>query len=114
MFLVGSYPAFPPLLTFTSKRYISVALSLESPPPAVSWHPALWSPDFPLVYKYTSDYLVYSEYYFKAIDYLCQAFFKTVYVKRSDLAMFTLFRPHMHCYFNLPIFTTILFNLVDV
>ena len=29
------------------RRFISVALSLESPPPAVNWHPALWSPDFP-------------------------------------------------------------------
>ena len=28
-------------------RYISVALSLESPPPDVIRHPALWSPDFP-------------------------------------------------------------------
>ena len=29
-------------------RYISVALSWELPPPDVIWHPALWSPDFPL------------------------------------------------------------------
>ena len=43
---VGSYPAFPPLLE--NQRYISVALSLESPPPDVIRHPALWSPDFPL------------------------------------------------------------------
>ena len=34
-------------LTGKIRRYISVALSLESPPPAVSWHPALWCPDFP-------------------------------------------------------------------
>ena len=37
---VGSYPAFPPLPA-KSRRYISVALSLESPPPDVIRHPAL-------------------------------------------------------------------------
>ena len=26
----------------------SVALSVDSRPPGVTWHPALWSPDFPL------------------------------------------------------------------
>lgn len=31
----------------TGRRYISVALSLESPPPDVIRHPALRSPDFP-------------------------------------------------------------------
>ena len=34
-------------LTGSLLRFISVALSLESPPPDVIWHPALWSPDFP-------------------------------------------------------------------
>ena len=34
---VVSYTAFPPLLI--AERFISVALSLELPPPAVSWHP---------------------------------------------------------------------------
>ncbi len=34
-------------LTCKSRRYLSVALSLESPPQAVSLHPVLWSPDFP-------------------------------------------------------------------
>ena len=34
-------------LTRESGRFISVALSLESPPPAVNRHPALRSPDFP-------------------------------------------------------------------
>ena len=29
------------------RRYLSVALALESPPPAVNWHPALRCPDFP-------------------------------------------------------------------
>jgi len=32
-------------------RYVSVALSLESPPLAVSQHPALWSSDFPRVLR---------------------------------------------------------------
>ena len=43
---VVSYTAFPPLPR-NSWRFISVALSLEFPPPAVNRHPALWSPDFP-------------------------------------------------------------------
>ena len=34
-------------LTLRRRRFISVALSLESPPPAVSRHPALRCPDFP-------------------------------------------------------------------
>ena len=45
---VVSYTALPPLLLRkTKQRYISVALALESPPPDVIRHPALWSPDFP-------------------------------------------------------------------
>ncbi len=40
--LVSSYLAFPPLRPPKgASRYISVALSLESPPPAVNRHPAL-------------------------------------------------------------------------
>ena len=42
---VVSYTAFPPLPV--AWRFISVALSLESPPPDVIRHPALRSPDFP-------------------------------------------------------------------
>ena len=41
---VSSYLAFSPLPYW---RLFSVALSLESPPPDVIRHPALWSPDFP-------------------------------------------------------------------
>ena len=38
----------PRLSILTAKRrFISVALSLESPPPDVIRHPALWSSDFP-------------------------------------------------------------------
>lgn len=44
---VSSYLAFPALPGQKPGRYISVALSLESPPPAVSWHPALRCSDFP-------------------------------------------------------------------
>ncbi len=29
------------------RRYLSVALSVGSRLPGVTWHPALWSPDFP-------------------------------------------------------------------
>ena len=46
---VGSYPTFPSL-PGQAWRSISVALSLESPPPAVSRHPAGRSPDFPHSY----------------------------------------------------------------
>lgn len=46
---VVSYTALPPLPDRrTCRRYISVALSLESPPPDVIRHHALRSPDFPL------------------------------------------------------------------
>ena len=38
---VVSYTAFPPLLPGNRKRFISVALALESPPPDVIRHPAL-------------------------------------------------------------------------
>ena len=44
---VVSYTAFPPLRLQTQPRFISVALSLELPPPDVIRRPALWSPDFP-------------------------------------------------------------------
>ncbi len=43
---VSSYLAFPSLPDQV-RRYLSVALSLESPPPAVSRHPALRCSDFP-------------------------------------------------------------------
>jgi len=42
---VSSYLAFPSLPV--SGRFISVALSLESPPPGVTRHSALWCSDFP-------------------------------------------------------------------
>jgi hypothetical protein len=53
---VGSYPTVSPLpdaqgvLILESEEsggLLSVALSVGLPRPAVSWHPALWSPDFP-------------------------------------------------------------------
>ena len=48
---VGSYPTFSPLPPRSRGaevgRVFSVALSLGSPPVAVSHLPALWSPDFP-------------------------------------------------------------------
>jgi len=47
MELVSSYLAFPPLPQPKPRRYISVALFLESPPADVIRYPALRSPDFP-------------------------------------------------------------------
>ena len=44
---VVSYTAIPPWPTSMVGGIISVALALESPPPDVIRHPALWSPDFP-------------------------------------------------------------------
>ena len=58
---VVSYTAFPPLPGKTW-RYLSVALSLESPPPDVIRHPALRSPDFPHLLPFgicSCDYLSY-------------------------------------------------------
>ena len=67
---VVSYSAFPPLpdcyklhwlnysMQFiTVRRFISVALALESPPPDVIRHPALWSPDFPHLSYDSRDHL---------------------------------------------------------
>ena len=58
--LVSSYLTFPPLPS-KAGRYISVALSLESPPLAVNQHPALRSSDFPLLTFISSDCLAYSQ-----------------------------------------------------
>ena len=47
-----------------NRRYISVALSLESPPPDVIRHSALWSPDFPHLRPFgnsSCDHLLYSQ-----------------------------------------------------
>ncbi len=48
---VSSYLAISPLprnrVAAQSRRYVSVALSVGSPRPAVSGHPAWWCPDFP-------------------------------------------------------------------
>jgi len=52
-------------------RSISVALSLESPPPAVSRHPALRSPDFPHLCQARLSNLLTNRYY-KSIHFSCQ------------------------------------------
>ena len=44
---VGSYPTVSPFPPRARVVYISVALSLGLPPPGVTRHRALWSPDFP-------------------------------------------------------------------
>ena len=49
------------ILTAQVRRYISVALSLESPPPDVIRHPALWSSDFPHTDKAACSHLSYSQ-----------------------------------------------------
>ena len=58
---VVSYTAFPPLPIILTKQYyrrfISVALALESPPPDVIRHPALRSPDFPHLSYDSRDHL---------------------------------------------------------
>ena len=54
MTLVRSYrtvSAFLPSAEASGGVFFSVALSVGSRRPAVSWHPALWSPDFPHVPK---------------------------------------------------------------
>ena len=61
---VVSYTAFPPLPEESKfpRRYLSVALSLESPPPDVIRHPALRSPDFPHLAPFgpaSRDYISY-------------------------------------------------------
>gem|GEM_PF-6057187 len=59
--LVSSCLTVPPLPENEdrSRRFISVALSLGSPPLDVIQHPALWSSDFPQVSLDTRDYLIY-------------------------------------------------------
>ena len=56
---VGPYLTFPPLrMEDTSHaRYLSVALSLESPPLGITQHPALRSSDFPRLPHGSRDHL---------------------------------------------------------
>src|SRR3989339_335557 len=56
-------PHLSTLTFFQKRRYLSVALSLKSPSPGVTRHPALWSPDFPRILPFdtcTRDHLIYS------------------------------------------------------
>ena len=48
---VRSYRTFSPLPETSSGGFLSVALSVGSHPPGVTWHSDLWSPDFPLPNK---------------------------------------------------------------
>ncbi len=61
-------------LTTRMWRFISVALSLESPPLGVTQHPALWSPDFPR--DKSRDHLTYS---------FAQRSYYTISLKKSIL-----------------------------
>ena len=45
---VRSYHTISPLPTYVGGIF-SVALSMGSHPPGITWHPVLWSPDFPLL-----------------------------------------------------------------
>ena len=60
--LVRSYRTFSAFLPQSGGVSFSVALSVGLPRPAVSWHLALWSPDFPRMPKHTrpSDPLEYA------------------------------------------------------
>ena len=68
---VGSYPTFPSLPK-RIRRSISVALSLESPPPAVSRHPALRSPDFPHSYERDCPTYSHNPNHYKTTSPSCQ------------------------------------------
>lgn len=49
---VRSYRTISPLPMFYNIGGIfSVALAVSSRFPGITWHPALWSPDFPLIVK---------------------------------------------------------------
>ena len=54
------------------RRYLSVALALESPPPAVSWHPALRCPDFPHTLRHAAIQLPLKH----KMDFITKAFFR--------------------------------------
>lgn len=69
---VSSYLAFPALPGQKPGRYISVALSLESPPPAVSRHPALWCSDFPHTIAGTRSPDHLAQVYHSAKGAICQ------------------------------------------
>jgi len=61
--VVVSYTAIPPSLSSTLSSLFSVALALESPPPDVIRHPALWSPDFPHLHPFVcAAAIIYSTY----------------------------------------------------
>ena len=52
---VRSYRTFSPLPALMRLGgMFSVALSMDSHPPGVTWRPALWSPDFPPSFKRTT------------------------------------------------------------
>ncbi len=49
---VRSYRTISPLPVFTNLGGIlSAALAVGFHPPGVTWHPALWSPDFPPLFS---------------------------------------------------------------
>lgn len=59
-------------LTHLHGRYISVALALESPPPGVTRHPALWCSDFPHTIAGTRSPDHLAQVYHSAKGAICQ------------------------------------------
>ena len=89
---VVSYTALPPLPV--TWRFISVALSLELPPPDVIRHPALWSPDFPHLRPFgtsSCDHL----FYFISVSILhdfslfCKCCCSCLYIKATSTDKFS-------------------------
>lgn len=77
---VSSYLAFAPL-PIENWRYISVALSWESPPLDVIQHPTLWSSDFPHRQPFGSCLARSSG----ELIYACTAYYTPIYIKKSML-----------------------------
>ena len=87
---VVSYTALPPLPV--ARRYISVALSLELPPPAVSRHPALWSPDFPRLRSFDTYSRDHPSYLYMIESFPIVTFFYTsssIFIHSSLYCLYT-------------------------
>ena len=83
----GKLLPYPSTLTRKIWRYISVALSLESPPPDVIRHPALRSPDFPHLRPFGTkrrDHLSDS-YFCLFFFHLCCVFTQQAYSTKAAL-----------------------------
>ncbi len=82
---------FHPYPDFWSRRYLSVALSVGSRPPGITWHPALWSPDFPLqpkLQRLSSQLLAKFKQFWVSVQML---------LKKLNFVMCNYWTPHSHC-----------------